>query len=33
VALAHPYTGDKLHLEVQTSPVNYSTANKFGGGS
>jgi 2-dehydro-3-deoxyphosphogalactonate aldolase len=33
VALAHPYTGDKLHLEVQTTPINYSTANKFGGGS
>jgi galactonate dehydratase len=33
VALAHPYTGDKLHLEVQTTPIDYSTANKFGGGS
>ncbi len=31
VALAHPYTGNALHLEVQTTPIDYSTANKFGG--
>jgi 2-dehydro-3-deoxyphosphogalactonate aldolase len=33
VARAHPYTGDRLHLEVQTTPIDYSAANKFGGGS
>ena len=33
VAKAHPYTGDKLHLEVQTTPVNYSAENRFAGGS
>jgi L-alanine-DL-glutamate epimerase-like enolase superfamily enzyme len=33
VALAHPYTGDKLHLEVQNTPINYSTESRFAGGS
>jgi 2-dehydro-3-deoxyphosphogalactonate aldolase len=33
VALAHPYKGDKLHLEVQTTAVNYSAENRFAGGS
>jgi 2-dehydro-3-deoxyphosphogalactonate aldolase len=33
VALAHPYKGDKLHLEVQTEAVNYSAENRFAGGS
>jgi 2-dehydro-3-deoxyphosphogalactonate aldolase len=33
VALAHPYTGNHLHLEVQTTPINYSAENRFGGGS
>jgi 2-dehydro-3-deoxyphosphogalactonate aldolase len=33
VAKAHPYTGDKLHLEVQTTPINYSTESRFAGGS
>jgi galactonate dehydratase len=33
VAKAHPYTGDKLHLEVQATPINYSTESRFAGGS
>jgi len=32
VALAHPYTGDQLHLEPQTLPYSYSKENWFSGG-
>jgi len=32
VALAHPYGGDRLHLEMQAEPYNYSTDYRFGGG-
>ena len=32
VALAHPYDGDRLHLEMQDTPYNYSKENRFAGG-
>ena len=32
VAEAHPYTGDRLHLEMQDAPYNYSKENRFAGG-
>lgn len=32
VALAHPYDGSRLHLEMQDSPYNYSRENRFAGG-
>ena len=32
VAEAHPYEGDRLHLEMQDQPYNYSTENRFAGG-
>ncbi len=31
-ARAHPYTGDRLHLEMQQTPYTYSDENKFAGG-
>ena len=34
LARAHPYTGDRLHLEMQEAPCDYGTAgNVFGGGA
>jgi len=33
LARAHPYTGDRLHLEMQEAPCNYKQGNFFGGGS
>ena len=32
VARAHPYEGDRLHLEMQDTPYNYSSENRFAGG-
>lgn len=32
VARAHPYTGTKLHLEMQDTPLDYSSESQFGGG-
>lgn len=32
VAEAHPYEGDRLHLEMQDTPYNYSKENRFAGG-
>ncbi len=32
VARAHPYDGDRLHLEMQDEPYNYSGENRFAGG-
>ena len=32
VAEAHPYEGDRLHLEMQDTPYNYSRENRFAGG-
>ena len=32
VAKAHPYDGDRLHLEMQDSPYDYSEENRFAGG-
>ncbi|MEP4292647.1 MAG: enolase C-terminal domain-like protein, partial [Rhizobiaceae bacterium] len=32
VADAHPYDGDRLHLEMQDEPYNYSKENRFAGG-
>ena len=32
VALAHPYEGDRLHLEMQDAPYDYSQENRFAGG-
>ncbi len=32
VARAHPYEGDRLHLEMQDEPYNYSGENRFAGG-
>lgn len=33
VARAHPYTGDRLHLEMQEAPCDWQNGNNFGGGS
>ncbi|PWE32104.1 isomerase [Maritimibacter sp. 55A14] len=33
LARAHPYTGDRLHLEMQEAPCNYSRENTFQGGA
>jgi galactonate dehydratase len=33
VARAHPYTGDRLHLEMQEAPPDYSRPNRFEGGA
>jgi galactonate dehydratase len=33
VARAHPFSGDRLHLEMQESPCDYSNGNKFQGGA
>ncbi len=33
LALAHPYTGDKLHLEMQEAPCDYRHGNHFAGGA
>lgn len=32
VARAHPYDGNRLHLEMQDEPYNYSGENRFAGG-
>ena len=32
VAEANPYSGDRLHLEMQDQPYNYSKENRFAGG-
>jgi len=32
LARAHPYTGDRLHLDMQETPCEYSTENQFLGG-
>ena len=33
VALANPYTGDRLHLEMQEAPCDWQNGNSFAGGS
>ncbi|MGB5560407.1 MAG: mandelate racemase/muconate lactonizing enzyme family protein [Paracoccaceae bacterium] len=33
VARAHPYTGDRLHLEMQEAPCDYVNGNDFQGGA
>ena len=33
LALAHPYTGDGLHLEMQEDPIGYHDINTFAGGA
>lgn len=33
LARAHPYTGDGLHLEMQSEPISYHSANAFEGGA
>jgi L-alanine-DL-glutamate epimerase-like enolase superfamily enzyme len=33
LARAHPYTGDRLHLEMQEAPCDYSHCNRFEGGA
>jgi L-alanine-DL-glutamate epimerase-like enolase superfamily enzyme len=33
LARAHPYLGDRLHLEMQEAPCNYSRPNRFEGGA
>ncbi len=33
VARAHPYTGDRLHLEMQEAPCDYANGNDFQGGA
>ncbi|MEO8530713.1 MAG: mandelate racemase/muconate lactonizing enzyme family protein [Deltaproteobacteria bacterium] len=33
LARAHPYTGNKLHLEMQEAPPDYSAPNRFPGGA
>ncbi len=33
VAFAHPYTGDRLHLEMQEAPCDYRHGNRFEGGA
>lgn len=32
VARSHPYTGSRLHLEMQDTPLDYSIESQFGGG-
>ena len=32
MARAHPYDGDRLHLEMQDTPYDYSKENRFAGG-
>jgi L-alanine-DL-glutamate epimerase-like enolase superfamily enzyme len=33
LARAHPYTGTRLHLEMQEAPCDYRHGNRFGGGA
>ncbi len=33
LARAHPYTGDRLHLEMQEAPCDYRNGNRFEGGA
>ncbi|GHC48963.1 mandelate racemase/muconate lactonizing enzyme family protein [Neogemmobacter tilapiae] len=33
VARAHPYTGDRLHLDMQEAPCDYARPNRFEGGA
>jgi L-alanine-DL-glutamate epimerase-like enolase superfamily enzyme len=33
LARAHPYAGDKLHLEMQEAPCDYTRGNRFEGGA
>lgn len=33
LARANPYTGDRLHLEMQEAPCDYKNGNAFGGGA
>jgi L-alanine-DL-glutamate epimerase-like enolase superfamily enzyme len=33
LARAHPYTGDRLHLEMQEAPCDYTHGNRFEGGA
>jgi galactonate dehydratase len=33
LALAHPYAGDRLHLEMQEAPCDYAHGNRFEGGA
>jgi galactonate dehydratase len=33
VALAHPYAGDRLHLEMQEAPCDHRRGNRFEGGA
>lgn len=33
LARAHPYTGDRLHLEMQEAPCDYRHGNRFAGGA
>jgi galactonate dehydratase len=33
LARAHPYTGDRLHLEMQEAPCDYAHGNRFEGGA
>ena len=33
LARAHPYHGDRLHLEMQEAPCNYRRPNRFEGGA
>ncbi|MEM7490822.1 MAG: mandelate racemase/muconate lactonizing enzyme family protein [Pseudomonadota bacterium] len=33
LARAHPYTGDRLHLEMQATPCDYAEGNAFAGGA
>jgi hypothetical protein len=33
LARAHPFTGDRLHLEMQEAPCDYARENRFLGGA
>ena len=33
LALAHPFTGDGLHLQMQEAPCDYAQGNRFAGGA
>jgi L-alanine-DL-glutamate epimerase-like enolase superfamily enzyme len=33
LAMAHPFTGDGLHLQMQEAPCDYSEGNRFAGGA
>ena len=33
LARAHPFSGDRLHLEMQEAPCDYTAPNLFGGGA